>query len=122
MTDRANVPCDGCTACCRNDLLILHPEMGDDPTQYETQRVINPITGRPALALKHKPGGGCLYLGPGGCMIWDRAPAICREFDCRKLFMELGKRERKAFVKAGLFGSDVIEAGRSRLHTLKGAA
>lgn len=116
---RALVPCNGCTACCQNDLLILHPELGDDPGQYETQRVRNPITGKMDHALQHKPGGGCIYLGAHGCTIWDRAPAICREFDCRRFFLRLGRQGRKRALRAGWADRDVLDAGHARLHTLE---
>lgn len=121
--DRARVPCSGCTACCDNDLLILHPECGDDPTQYETQVCINPVTGLPAEALAHKPEGGCVYLTEAGCSIHDRAPAICREFDCRRFYQSLvdqmTRPERRQLVKSGKVGADVLKAGRDRLHTLE---
>lgn len=123
MTDaseqlRSHVPCNGCTACCRNDLLMLHPEMGDDPAQYETMEARNPLTGELGLALKHKPEGGCIYLGKTGCTIHERAPAICKEFDCRLNFLRTPKSIRRKAIKAGLCGRDVFEAGKRRLKTL----
>lgn len=117
---RTSVPCNGCTACCRNDLLILHPEMGDDPSTYETMQVTNPLTGSPSFALKHKPEGGCFYLGPDGCTIHDRAPAICREFDCRKLFQRFTRAERRRAVRSGWADKSVFDAGRKRLTSLGG--
>lgn len=114
----AIVPCNGCTACCKNDLLILHPECGDDPNQYETMAVVNPLTGKDAIALKHKPEGGCIYLSAHGCTIHGLAPAICREFDCRKLFLRLSRNDRRAMIKNGLADGDVFKAGRLRLNTL----
>jgi Fe-S-cluster containining protein len=83
-----DVPCNGCTACCRFDLILLHPEDGDVVMLYETMEIINPMTGEPALALKHKPGGGCIYLGDGGCTIHGRAPVICKAFDCRRFYRD----------------------------------
>ena len=47
-----SVPCAGCTACCQNDVLMLHPEMGDDPAQYQTVPIIHPITGSRAICLR----------------------------------------------------------------------
>ena len=117
---RAAVPCNGCTECCKRDLLILHPECGDDPNEYETRRVKHPLTGEPALALKHKAEGGCIYLGKNGCTIHDRAPAICREFDCRRLFLRMTRDERKAAVKSGKASKRVFDAAKKRLHTLEG--
>ncbi|HEY0125004.1 MAG TPA: YkgJ family cysteine cluster protein [Rhizobium sp.] len=122
MADTVNVPCNGCTICCRNELLILHPEMGDVVTSYDYQRVINPITGKPAFALQNKPNGDCIYLGMHGCTIHDRAPAICREFYCRRFFLKAGNRtERKRLVKIGFISKELLEAGRSRLDSLEGS-
>ncbi len=114
------VPCDGCTHCCKNELLVLHPEMGDRPEQYETQQVKNPITGQQVFALKQKPNGDCIYLGDDGCTIHGKAPAICREFDCRALFIRAGSRnERRRLLKTGLLTKHVLKAGRIRIHTLE---
>ena len=122
---RSIVPCNGCTLCCENDLLVLHPEMGDDPGAYETMAATNPITGKPCLALKHKPEGGCIYLSPEGCTIWDRAPAICQEFDCRKFYLRLlegsTRAERQKLVRSGLVSKQLMRAARRRLHTLEAA-
>lgn len=117
--ERANVPCNGCTACCQRDLLILHPEMGDDPSQYETMEVVNPITNEAALALQHGDDGSCIYLGENGCTIHSRAPAICREFDCRAFYLTLlrdtTRGERKRLVKSGMIGVGVLDAAKKRL-------
>lgn len=114
MTDRRPVPCNGCTTCCQNELLFLHPEDGDNPAEYLTQRVLHPLTGRPGLALKQKPNGDCMYLGISGCTIHDRAPAICREFDCRLFVASFGGRPgiRRA-IKAGWVTQDIVAAARA---------
>lgn len=115
----ASVPCNGCTACCKNELLFLHPEMGDKEDSYETQPAFNPVTGKRGVALKQKPNGDCIYLGNTGCTIHDRAPAICKEFDCRRFFLRLGSRvERRKLLKTGLVTKDVYNAGRTRLGSL----
>jgi Fe-S-cluster containining protein len=54
----------------------------DDVSSYEHEPVAHPLTGAPAIALKRQRNGDCFYLGPTGCTIHDRAPALCREFDC----------------------------------------
>lgn len=116
---RSSVPCAGCTACCKNELLILHPEMGDDPANYETMAVINPLDRKPAVAIKMKPNGDCWYLGEDGCTIHDRAPAICKEFDCRKFVQRLGNRaDRRKFISQTGYKPDVINAGLKRMDTL----
>lgn len=118
MSPTVSVPCNGCTACCQNDMLMLHPELGDDPAQYETTPAINPVTGKPGLMLKHKPNGGCFYLGESGCTIHDRAPAICRKFDCRAMFVNLGAAAAKRAVEAGFASQEVMDAGRKRRRSL----
>ena len=121
--ERAKVPCNGCTICCKNDLLILHPECGDDPSQYETMECINPVTGKPALALKHKQEGGCIYLGQNGCTIHERAPAICKEFDCRRFYQRLveqtTRNQRQKLISSGMISKQLLREGRKRLASLE---
>lgn len=117
---QADVPCNGCTACCGNDMLILHPELGDDPAQYDTVPCIHPLTSEPAIMLRHKPGGGCVYLDPAkGCTIHGRAPAICRKFDCRLMYASMSRAERKELIARGYVTKSVLDAGRKRLATLE---
>lgn len=117
------VPCNGCTACCRQELIFLHPEHGDIIEAYDTFPTINPVTNKEGHAIKHKDNGECVYLGENGCTIHDRAPVICREFDCRRWFLKFGDRAaRRRFLKAlphDDVSREVFEAGRARLHTLK---
>ncbi len=127
MSDqRTEVPCNGCTACCRGDLIFLHPDVGaylrpkDDPSQYRCHRAVNPVSGESAWCLDRKDDGSCIYLGDTGCTIRNRAPTVCREFDCRGLFEKFSRQERKVFVRQGLLSRDVLDAGRQRLE--KGGA
>lgn len=76
------VPCGDCRACCEHELLILHPEHGDDPDDFDCYRLPD---GR--YALRQTDALACIYLGESGCTIWERRPAVCREFDCR-LFLD----------------------------------
>lgn len=117
---RSVVPCAGCTLCCRRDALILHPEEGDDPGQYETTPTTHPFTGEPVLMLAHKPNGDCVYLDRAtGCTIHERAPAICRSFDCRGLYRSLlensTRKERREMIQRGVVSKGILEAGRKRL-------
>ena len=43
------------------------------------------------------------------------APAICRAFDCRQLFLSKTRAER---TKSGVVSNEVFSAGRKRLKTL----
>ena len=96
----ATVPCNGCTTCCQGDLVFIHPEMGDKADDYQTMVVGD------RLALAHKDNGDCIYLDRGvGCTIHDRAPAICLEFDCRRLLKLRGKAR-------ALVGKKILRAAR----------
>ena len=115
-----DVPCNGCTACCRAEFIQLHPECGDDISKYITEPAINPFTREPVLMLKHKPNNGaCIYLGETGCTIHAERPYICRSFDCRLLFLRATAKEQRE--KKGKLGERVMEEGRKRLHTLSAA-
>lgn len=74
------IDCGSCRRCCKGELIALDAK-NDDATQYVTRTVINPLTGRPIVALAAKANGDCHYLGEDGCTIWGRHPAICRAFD-----------------------------------------
>lgn len=60
-----SVPCNGCTACCEHDLIVLHPECGDVVHNYRTIEAIHPLTGEPVLALAQNADGSCVYLERG---------------------------------------------------------
>lgn len=90
MTDAA-VPCRSirCTACCRGDLIFILPDQGDRASDYQTATIADHYPDAPpelaaAVVLAQRENGECVYLGDDGCTIHDRAPAICRVFDCRK--------------------------------------
>ena len=102
-------------------MVFLHPERGDDVTAYELepQWFVNPTTGLRDRILKHKPDGSCIYLGDNGCTIHDRAPVVCREFDCRLMYLKFDRPSRRRLERRGLMTKEVFAAGRARLHTLK---
>ena len=124
MTERSNVPCNGCTVCCRSrDLIVIHPEDGDVLADYDTQPIAHPFTGEPAHALKHKPNGHCIYLTDAGCSIHERAPAVCRGFDWRTLnlrFLQGTNRaeRRKAMASGVMLNKQILKEARKRLDTL----
>ena len=109
----SELQCRGCTACCKRDVITLQSE--DDASQYLTQQV----AGR--TVLQHKPGkpGECVYLKPTGCGIHGRAPKLCRDFDCRRLFAQTPKERRVIRIQQNPTMSAVYDAGRSRLKTLE---
>lgn len=118
MKEDAIVPCGICTACCKKETVILHPEAGDVVAIYSTAVVKNPLTGMPALALQHKPNGDCIYLTDSGCSIWQNRPHVCRTFDCRMAFLRFSRSTRKRMIKAGVLDQETIAAGKQRLDTL----
>lgn len=95
--DVGNVPCNGCTACCRGDLIRLLP--GDDASQYRTMP--HPVIPG-ATALQRDGAGNCVYLTDTGCGIHGRAPRMCREMDCRIIAMEFTYttvRKRRSWLR-----------------------
>lgn len=117
--DPVSVPCNGCTLCCRRDMIMLMPEEGDDVGSYEHE--IRTVPGVGSIAtVKKGANGHCIYLGDGGCTIHDRAPVICKTFDCRDLYRTKTRHQRRMLVASGMASKAVFDAGRERLHTLKG--
>jgi uncharacterized protein len=100
------VPCNGCTLCCRRELVVLMPEDGD-PAAYETR----PVGGQ-FRALAHKPDGSCVYLGPGGCTIYARRPTICRAYDCGAQFRQFTRAQRRQGVREGWLDAAILKRGR----------
>lgn len=64
--------------------------------------------------LKSRPQGGCIYLGDYGCTIYEKRPEMCRVFDCRKMFLETTRTERRHLTKTGVADKRIFEAGRAR--------
>lgn len=115
-----SVPCNGCTLCCRGDAISLHPELGDDPTQYQTEpHVVPALAADGVLMLAHKPDLSCIYLTETGCSIHGNAPALCREFDCRKLVKRMGYTKIRKMVKKGILGAGVLHRGLELIPTLE---
>lgn len=115
MSERTNVPCNGCSLCCRRDAIVLMD--GERPEDYEVEEM-RTKAGEIFHLVKKGPDGNCIYLGDSGCTIHDRAPEICRAFDCRRAYQMIPRRERRARLAQGIADKAVYEAGRKRLHTL----
>lgn len=119
MIESVVVPCGSCRQCCRNTLVALFPEHGDDVASYRCAPSPGLKDGR--LALASKPNGDCVYLDDHGCSIHDRAPLLCRLFDCRRFFARHSRAERRQLVKSGMVDAQLFEQGRRRLDTLTAA-
>jgi len=83
----ADVPCDGCTACCRSSQFI-HLE----PDETEALACIPSalLFPAPRLPLGHvvmgyDEQGRCPMLVDDRCSIYEHRPRTCRTYDCRVL-------------------------------------
>jgi Fe-S-cluster containining protein len=81
----ADVPCSGCTACCRS-FHFIHI----DPDESETLARIPPELLSPAprssdgqLVLGYDEHGRCPMLIDDRCSIYEHRPRTCRAYDCR---------------------------------------
>ena len=116
---QTDVPCNGCTECCRsNQGLFLQPEQGDQVESYRHRVLRDQATGNPVFLLATEANGQCVYLGASGCTIYDRRPLLCRNFDCRKHYLILPRQDRDNLVRVGLSSRAVFNAGRVRLKSL----
>lgn len=103
------VPCDGCYVCCQNDLVLIHPELGDKASHYETEVEAG------HYVLAHQDNGDCVYLDRAtGCTIHERRPATCRELDCA-LFLLWPMELVTLLVARGEINPAFIGAARRRL-------
>lgn len=108
------VNCNGCTACCWRDVVIL--EAGEAQRYAHHEEWHN---GRKLLVLDRREDGACVYLGEGGCSIYGRAPGICQRMDCRRLVADTTPAHREKRVRQHPHMLHVYMAGAERLHTLK---
>ena len=84
LGEPSDVPCDGCTACCRSSQFV---HIG--PDERATLRRIDPALlvsapGRPGhWVMGYDEEGRCPMLGHDGCRIYEDRPRTCRIYDCR---------------------------------------
>jgi len=108
----ANVPCNGCTLCCRT---LIVPLAEEEYEQYQWAWITKRDGTRLGRALQRKPTGECVYLGEQGCTIHERAPHVCKRFDCRELFRKSDRAGRRAAVKSGKLPKALFDKGREML-------
>jgi hypothetical protein len=76
----AQVPCGGCTACCRDPKLILTLT----PDEAKRLRSHSDPHDRGEYAIDRDPDTGtCVYLIDDRCSIYTERPKACRKYDCR---------------------------------------
>lgn len=81
----AEVPCNGCTACCTSALFIhIEPDEADTLAHIPPQ-LLFPAPRRPPghMVLGHDERGHCPMLVDGACSIYEHRPRTCRTYDCR---------------------------------------
>ncbi len=80
----SEVPCDGCTACCRTFHFV---DIGSDETETLGRiptELLAPAPRRPGhMVLGYDEQGRCPMLGDAGCSIYEHRPRSCRSYDCR---------------------------------------
>lgn len=82
-----DVPCEGCTACCRSSLFIHIQPQEADTLKRIPKALQFPAPGLPQghVVLGFKDDGHCPMFLEGACSIYDVRPVTCRKFDCRVL-------------------------------------
>ena len=122
MLAEAIVPCGACHACCHSPVEV-RPDHGDDPSLYRLAVSVDRTAPNQhaMVTLDRKPDGSCYALRNGRCTIWDKRPRVCRNFDCRKMFVLHSKAERRELVAKGYFKRAVLDAGKAQVGTLENA-
>jgi Fe-S-cluster containining protein len=81
----ADVPCDGCTACCTASQFV---HIGPDETNtlaHIPSELLFPAPQLPRghVVLGYDDRGHCPMLVDGACSIYEHRPRTCRTYDCR---------------------------------------
>ena len=81
----ADVPCDGCTACCTSSQFVHIEPDETDTLAHIPQALLFPAPGSPfgRLVLGYDENGHCPMLVDGACSIYEHRPRTCRTYDCR---------------------------------------
>lgn len=81
----ADVPCGGCTACCRSSQFV-HIEPDEvDTLAHVPPGLAFPAPGLPSghVVLGYDERGQCPMLADDRCSIYAHRPRTCRTYDCR---------------------------------------
>lgn len=80
----ADVPCDGCTACCRSAQFILVTPDDTAALAHIPSALLVPAPGLPGhRVLGYDERGHCPMLIDDRCSIYEHRPTACRTYDCR---------------------------------------
>lgn len=124
----ADVPCAGCTACCRASQFVhVEPDEVDALARIPDQ-LLFPAPRRPTghMLLGYDQRGWCPMLVDGGCSIYQHRPRACRTYDCRifaatGIEVEESQPDVAARVRRWVFTFDT-EADRVLHDALRAAA
>jgi uncharacterized protein len=81
----AEVPCGGCTACCRSSQFVLIEADEQETLGHIPAELVFPAPLMPAgnFVIGYRGDGSCPMLGEHGCTIYEHRPRACRSYDCR---------------------------------------
>jgi uncharacterized protein len=81
----ADVPCHGCTACCRSGQFVHVDPDETDALAHIPSELLFPAPGMPRghRLLGYDERGHCPMLVDDRCSIYDHRPRACRMYDCR---------------------------------------
>ena len=81
----ADVPCDGCTACCTSSQFIPIEPDETDTLAHVPPALLFPAPRRPRghVLLGYDERGHCPMLIDDRCSIYEHRPRACRTYDCR---------------------------------------
>jgi hypothetical protein len=81
----AEVPCNGCTACCTASQFVHVAPDETDTLAHIPPALLFPAPGLPRgnVVLGYDEHGRCPMLIDGRCSIYEHRPRTCRTYDCR---------------------------------------
>ena len=81
----SDVPCDGCTACCRSSQFVHIAPDETDTLAHVPKALLFPAPGLPRghALLGYDERGHCPMLVDDRCSIYEHRPRACRTYDCR---------------------------------------
>ena len=84
-TRAADVPCDGCTACCTSSQFVNIAPDETETLAHIPSELLFPAPRMPLghVLLGYDEQGRCPMLTDAGCSIYDHRPRTCRTYDCR---------------------------------------
>jgi hypothetical protein len=81
----ADVPCDGCVACCTSGQFVhIAPDETDTLAAIPPELLVPaPLMPPGHVVLGYDDRGHCPMLVDGACSIYRHRPRTCRTYDCR---------------------------------------